>query len=269
MSGTDQHTEVAAPQADGSVIESSIDDRVGTILLNRPAAMNAITIALGTELEAALRTLAEQVDVIVIRGSGGNFSVGGDFNELQALREQGREAMAPLFANFTRACATIAELDVPVIAAVEGYAMAGGFELMQSADIALVHEKAKLADTHSNHGMVPGGGSTQRLPRLVGRQRALAHILTGDRLSAAEAVAWGLAYKVIPADTFDADVADFARALAGKDRTALARSKRLVYQGLQQPLEDGIAMEASVVLDHLSEDSSGEGIDAFTKKKGS
>lgn len=265
MSGTE--TPTAATGA--AVVETSIDERVGTIVLNRPEAMNAITVALGSQLEAALRALETQVDVIVIRGAGGNFSVGGDFNELQSLRAQGRDAMAPLFANFTRACATVAELDVPVIAAVEGFAMAGGFELVQSADIVLVHEKAKLADTHSNHGMVPGGGSTQRLPRLVGRQRALAHILTGERLSAADAVAWGLAYRVIPGDTFDAEVTEFAHSLAAKDRRALARSKRLVYAGLEKPLAEGLALEADTVLDHLSEDTSGDGIEAFTGKKGS
>ncbi|HEY5853018.1 MAG TPA: enoyl-CoA hydratase/isomerase family protein [Aldersonia sp.] len=251
------------------VVETRIDNRIGTIMLNRPEAMNAITVALGAELEEALRDLGSKADVIVIRGAGGNFSVGGDFHELQRLRAQGREALAPLFGNFARACAAIAEIDVPVIAAVEGFAMAGGFELLQAADIALVHEKAKLADTHSNHGMVPGGGSTQRLPRLVGRQRALAHILTGDRLSAADAVAWGLAYQVLPADGFDDAVLEFARKLAGKDRAALARSKRLVYAGLERPLNEGIELEARTVLDHLTEDTSGAGIDAFTGKKGS
>ncbi len=249
-----------------SVVESHADGAIGRITLNRPAAMNAITVALGAQLETALRDLAPQVRVIVIRGAGGNFSVGGDFLELQRLREQGREAMSELFANFSRACSAIAELDVPVIAAVEGYAMAGGFELLQAADIALVHEKAKLADTHSNHGMVPGGGSTQRLPRLVGRQRALGHILTGDRLSAEQAVAWGLAYRALPAETFDADVDAVAQLLAAKDPLAIKRSKQLVYAGLELPLQDGLSLEHRTVLDHLSEDSSGTGIDEFTNK---
>lgn len=248
------------------IVQSVADGAIGRITLNRPEAMNAITVALGEQLEAALRALAPNVRVIVIRGAGGNFSVGGDFHELQRLRGQGRDAMSELFANFGRACSAIAELDVPVIAAVEGYAMAGGFELVQASDIALVHEKAKLADTHSNHGMVPGGGSTQRLPRLVGRQRALAHILTGDRLSANEAVAWGIAYRALPADTFDAEVDTFASALADKDPAALARSKRLVYEGLRSPLEQGLAMELRAVLDHLGEESSGNGIDEFTNK---
>ncbi len=249
------------------VVQCRIDGMIGTILLNRPESMNAITVELGADLESALHDLASQVNVIVIRGAGGNFSVGGDFNELQRLRAQGREAMAPLFGNFRRACAAIAALDIPVIAAVEGFAMAGGFELMLSADIALVHENAKLADTHSNHGMVPGGGSTQRLPRLVGRQRALAHILTGDRLSAADAVAWGLAYRTLTSARFDAEVEEFARKLAEKDRAALTRSKRLIYSGLELPLTEGIELEAQGVLDHLSEDSSGAGIDAFTTRK--
>lgn len=250
-----------------SVVETSLDDRVATITLNRPEAMNAVTVELGDALEKAIRDLATGADVIVLRGAGGNFSVGGDFGELQRLRAAGREAMAPLFGNFARACAAIAEIDVPVIAAVEGYAMAGGFELMLSADIVLVHENAKLADTHSNHGMVPGGGSTQRLPRLVGRQRALAHILTGDRLSAADAVAWGLAYRALPAATFDAEVSEFAGRLAAKDRVALARTKRLVYAGLESTLSEGVESELHTVLDHLSESASGAGIDAFTARK--
>lgn len=249
-----------------SVVDTAVDGAVGRITLNRPEAMNAITVALGEQLETALRELAPKVRVIVMRGAGGNFSVGGDFHELQRLRAQGREAMSELFANFGRACSAIAELDVPVIAAVEGYAMAGGFELMQAADIALVHAKAKLADTHSNHGMVPGGGSTQRLPRLVGRQRALGHILTGDRLSADEAVTWGLAYRAFPDDTFDTDVNAFAQTLAAKDPVALRRSKQLVYAGLQLPLKDGLSLEHRTVLDHLSEDQSGTGIDEFTNK---
>ena len=136
----------------------------------------------------------------MIRGADGNFSVGGDFNELERLRAEGEEAMAELFDAFGRACALIAELPVPVVAAVDGYAMAGGFELMQSCDIALVADEAKIGDNHSNYGMVPGGGSSQRLPRLAGRQRALALILTGERLSGPDAVAWGLAYRSLPAD---------------------------------------------------------------------
>jgi enoyl-CoA hydratase/carnithine racemase len=252
----------------GQPVVTTVDGRIARITLNRPEAMNAITIALGRALERALAAAAEDADVIVVRGAGGNFSVGGDFKELERLRAQGTEAMAELFDAFGRACALIAELPVPVVAAVEGYAMAGGFELMQASDMVIVRDDAKIADNHSNFGQVPGGGSSQRLPRLVGRQRALAHILTGERLSGAEAAAWGLAYRSVPAERFDAEVGELAERLAGKSRAALARTKRLVYEGLQRPLAEGLALERRAVLDHLAGEAAAAGIDAFTTRGG-
>jgi enoyl-CoA hydratase len=238
-----------------ATVLSDVEENVGWITLNRPEAMNAITIELAGALRDALRDLATRSRTIVIRGAGGNFCVGGDFKSMQALQAQGRDALRELFASFHRASAVIAELPVPVIAAVEGFAMAGGFELMQACDFCLVRDDAKIADTHSNHAMIPGGGSTQRLPRLVGRQRALAHILSGDWLSGLEAVEWGLAYRAYTADAFDEGVKALATKISGKAPEALARSKRLVYEGLQLSLSDGIDRELETVLDHLAEAS--------------
>jgi enoyl-CoA hydratase/carnithine racemase len=249
-----------------TVVRTSQDGEVGHLLLDRPGAMNAITVELGRQLEAALTELAASVTVIVIRGAGGNFSVGGDFREVERLRARGPLALTPLFANFGRACSVIATLPVPVIAAVEGYAMAGGFELMQSCDIALVRADAKIADNHANFGQVPGGGGSQRLPRLAGRQRALGHILSGDRLSGADAVAWGLAYRSFSAEEFDNGVQTFAERLAGKDREALGKIKRLVHDGLRLPLEDGLALEMATVVEHITGESAGAGIAGFTGK---
>jgi enoyl-CoA hydratase/carnithine racemase len=247
---------------------TTIADGVGTLTLNRPDAMNAITVALATELEQGLRELAHQADVIIVRGAGGNFCVGGDFHELERLRAQGTDVMAQLFESFGRATALIATLPVPVIAAVEGYAMAGGFELMQASDIVVVADEAKIADNHSNFGQIPGGGGSQRLPRLVGRQRALAHILTGDRLRGADAVAWGLAYRSVPAADLDAEVARLAGQLAGKSRVALAAGKQLVYDGLAGTLEDGLERERAAVVAHIDGEAGGAGIASFTSSKG-
>jgi enoyl-CoA hydratase/carnithine racemase len=240
---------------------------VAHITLNRPEAYNAITTELAQSLESSLRTLADEVDVIVIRGAGGNFSVGGDFKELERLRADGEAAMRELFESFGRACGAIAELDVPVIAAVEGYAMAGGFELMQASDIALVRDDARLGDNHSNFGQVPGGGGSQRLPRLVGRQRALGLILSGERLTGAEAAAWGLAYRALAADAFEAGVDDLAERLAGKSREALARSKRLVHAGLERGLAEGLELELATVLEHLAGTAASDGISRFTTRE--
>lgn len=132
--------------------------------------------------------------------------------------------------------------------------MAGGFELMLASDIVLVATNAKIADQHANFGQVPGGGSTQRLPRLVGHQRALSLILTGGRLSAADAVDWGIAHRVIPAESFEADIAAFALDLAARSRTAASKIKRLVRDGLALPLDAGLEMERRVVVDHVASD---------------
>lgn len=248
-----------------AVVEISVEGAVGYLTLDRPEAMNAVTIQLGKELERAILDTAPTVSVLVIRGAGGNFSVGGDFHELESLRARGVDAMAELFDSFGRACAAIGVVDVPVISAVEGYAMAGGFELMQASDIVLVSETARIADTHLNHAQIPGGGSSQRLPRLVGRQRALSHILTGDRLSGTDAVSWGLAYRAFPPAEFAASVAAFAEKLATKDRLALSTAKHLIYSSLELPLTEGLLAERAAVLAHLSADEARSGLEAFTK----
>jgi enoyl-CoA hydratase/carnithine racemase len=256
---------VDSPEA---AVLAETDGAIGRITLNRPRAHNAITIELAQGLERSIRELAESCAVIVIRGAGGNFCVGGDFKAVEALREQGEPALRELFESFHRACASIAQVPVPVIAAVEGHAMAGGFELMQASDIVLVREDAQIADHHSNFGQVPGGGGSQRLPRLVGRQRALSLILTGDRLSGTDAVSWGLAYRAFAPDAFDQGVDEFAQRLATKSRDALARSKRLVYEGLRRELSQGIELELETVLEHLGGAAAGEGIERFRDRAG-
>ena len=253
--------------SDTATVLTAVEDSVGWLTLNRPEAMNAITVALAADLEAGLRSLAGRAAVIVIRGAGGHFSAGGDVGEVARLRAQGPAALAELFERFGRALATIAELDVPVVAAVEGYAMAGGFELAQACDVVIVAGDAVLADTHLRFGQIPGGGGSQRLPRLVGRQRAAAHILTGDRLSGTEAVGWGLAYQAVPAAELDTAARALAARLASRSPEALARAKRLLVRGLELPLADGLAWERAEVVDHIMSDAGAAAIAAFTGRK--
>ena len=200
-----------------------VDGDVGRVTLNRPAVMNAITVELARALETRCGSWRREVRVIVIRGAGGNFCAGGDFDEVQRLTADGEAGLAELFAAFAGACDAIGEVPVPVVAAVEGYAMAGGFELIQAVDVAIVREDAVLGDNHLRHGMVPGGGGSQRLPRIVGSQRALGHILCGDRISGREAVAWGLAYRAAPRRRVRGR-ARGARATACRARSGRARA---------------------------------------------
>ena len=131
--------------------------------------------------------------------------------------------------------------------------MAGGFELMQAADIVIVSDDAKIADSHINFGMIPGGGSTQRLPQLVGRQIALGLLLSGDCLSGLDAVRIGLAYRSFSPQDFDAGVHDFVTKLAGRDRAAMTTMKKLVRAEQKQSLAPGLDDEITAVLGHVTD----------------
>jgi enoyl-CoA hydratase/carnithine racemase len=243
-----------------SVVQRAITDGVGHVTLNRPERLNAVTTELAQQLEDALGQMSAdpKVNVIVIRGAGKNFCAGGDVAEVERLRSAGPEALRTLFDAFRRACDVINTVDVPVVAAVEGVAMAGGFELMQAADIVIVSDDAKIADSHINFGMIPGGGSTQRLPRLVGRQLALGLLLSGDRLSGLDAARLGLAYRSFAPDDFDAGVRDFSAKLACRDRAAVTTIKKLVAGANQQSPSQGLDDEIAAVVEHIRRRGVGE-----------
>jgi enoyl-CoA hydratase/carnithine racemase len=243
---------------------------VGLITLDRPEQMNAINVELGIDLKRALQTLGDDrsVNVIAIRGAGGNFCAGGDFEEVERLRAEGTTALRTLFVAFRDACDAIAEIEVPVVALVEGVAAAGGFELMQAADVALVSDDARIADNHIRFGMIPGGGSTQRLPRLIGRQQAMGLLLSGDRLGGADAVRLGLAYRSFPQSEFDDHTYGFVDAMADRERSALVAIKRLVVSGMQKSLAGGLDDELDEVVRHICDGAGRNGASAFNQRGG-
>lgn len=243
---------------------------IGRITLDRPDRMNAIDVALARALGSALTELGPHpdVNVIVLRGAGGNFCAGGDFDEVQQLRARGADALTGLFAAFRDACAAIAAAEVPVIAAVDGVAAAGGFELMQAADIVLISADARVSDNHVRFGMVPGGGSSARLPRLVGRQQAMGLLLSGDRISGTEAAERGLAYRAYPAAEFDNAVDAFARTLAGRERRAVSTIKRLVRTGLERNLADAVDAEIETVVAHIAGPAGADSTEKFATRNG-
>jgi enoyl-CoA hydratase/carnithine racemase len=253
-----------------TLVLRDVADGIAWITLNRPERMNAITVALSGELQKAIVDVGNDPDVsvVVIRGADGNFCAGGDFDEVELLRSKGPDALRSLFLAFGSACDAIAEVEVPVVTAVEGVAMAGGFELMQASDIALVSEDARIADNHIRFGMIPGGGSTQRLARLVGRQQALGLLLSGDRISGADAVRLGLAYRSFPQSGFDDGVRRFAADLAERRREAVTSVKRLVYGGLEVALSTGLQDEMDSVVDHICGHAGQNGVAAFRQHGG-
>ena len=252
-----------------SDVLQEVSGAVGLVTLNRPDRMNAINVSLAHLLGDAIIQLGSrpEVNVIVIRGAGGNFCAGGDFDEVQRLREEGPAALRSLFDAFKTACAAIGRIQIPVVAAVQGVAMAGGFELMQAADMVLVSDEARVSDNHINFGMIPGGGSTARLPRIVGRQQALGLLLSGDRLNGIESVQRGLAYRSFPAECFDSSVETFVAKLAARDRSAVADIKQLVDGGLQQSLNAALAAETDAVVSRIGGQAGQDGVTTFHNRE--
>lgn len=234
------------------VEHSGAHSSIGTITFDRAEALNAFSSHLCGAVVDALDELETTVSVIVLRGAGGNFSVGGDIEEVRRLREEGPDRLATLFDAFAAMIDRVQAVEVPVVAAVEGYALAGGFELVQVCDVVLLSETAVLGDHHIRAGQIPAGGGSQRLPRMVGRQRALAHLITGDRIDPATAVAWGLAYRAAPPDVFQSLVDEVCGRIADKDPGAVRMMKSLVDRGLRGELDAGLDMERAAVLDPSS-----------------
>ena len=252
-----------------SNITLSVSDRVATIRLSRPDALNALSPQLLCEFSHATAAVSrdETVKALVVRGEGRGFCAGADllyfgqvFDDLSLLPDYVRDLNNALFG--------LEELPVPTIALVHGYALAGGMELMMACDMAIVAEDARIGDQHANFGLIPGGGSTQRLPRRVGMPRAMELLTTGRWLSGAEAVDWGLALRSVPADLLESELETLLAGLRTKSRTGLALMKSLAKASQDVPLRDGVALEGATFT-HLFATSPHprEGIQAFKEKR--
>lgn len=242
------------------------EDGVGKITLNRSYALNALSSMLLTELEMAAKDCEKdkEVKVVVLTGSGRAFSAGADLKELSGSDP---EKTISVIRIFHRVFNVIENLGKPVIAAINGLALAGGLELVMACDLAVVAEDAKIGDQHANFGLVPGGGGTQRLPRLIGIRRAKELMLTGVWLSPQEALEFGLVNKVAPAGRLMETVKELTDNLIKKSPMASKTIKYLVNEGMKMTLDDGLALEIEEVRKHFETEDLKEGISAFVGKR--
>ena len=248
-------------------IRYEVAEHVATITLNRPDVHNAMNNAMRRELTEVFTELAtdDTVRVALITGAGDRaFSAGADIREFvePLVPAQFREERKRI--DFRQAMDRCPQ---PIIAAIRGYAFGGGLELALACDIRIAADDAQLGLTEINLAIIPGGGGTQRLPRLVGRGKALEMILTGMRVPAAEALRIGLVERVVPAAELAGAAATFARTVAGKAPIALRYAKEAVVGGITLPLADGIRLEADLsTLLRTTEDRL-EGARAFLEKR--
>ena len=242
---------------------------VATLRLNRPDALNALSPELLEEFLAATQKVGEdqEIKALVIRGEGRAFCAGADLLYLESILDD--LSQMPDYVRLLNQCfCQLEALPVPTLALVQGFALAGGLELMLACDMSIVAEDARIGDQHANFGLMPGGGSTQRLPRRVGLQRALDLLTTGRWISGAEAAEWGLALRAVPAAELDQELAAILETLRGKSRAGLGLIKSVTQQGQDLPLVDGIALESMAFVQlFATSDHPREGIAAFKEKR--
>ncbi len=244
-----------------------VADGVGTLTLNRPEVHNAMNETMRRELTDCFGALVgnEEVRVVVVRGAGERaFSAGADIREFVEPQVPTRFREARRRHDFRQVMDRCTQ---PILAAIRGYAFGGGLELALACDVRVAGDDARLGLTEIDLAIIPGGGGTQRLPRLVGRGKALEMILTGARIDAHEALRIGLVERVVPAAEVTAAAHELARALAAKAPVALRYAKEAVVKGLELPLADGIRLENDLATLLRTTEDRVEGARAFLEKR--
>jgi enoyl-CoA hydratase/carnithine racemase len=223
------------PTTQGEFVRVETEDAIATIRLDRPP-MNALNTQLTGELaEAAARVTADdEVRAVIIYGGAKVFAAGADIKEMAGA---GYATMSVVGARLQAALTTVAKIPKPVVAAITGFALGGGLELALCADFRVLGEGAKVGQPEILLGVIPGAGGTQRLPRLIGPARAKDIIYTGRFVDAAEALAIGLADRVVP----DAEVYRAARELAGRFTSGPALALRAAKQAIDEGIEVSLA----------------------------
>ena len=242
-------------------------DGVVTITLNRPEVHNAMNEQMRQELTRCFGDLAtsDAARVVVVTGAGERaFSAGADIREFVEPQVPVRFRESRKRVDFRQAMDRCPQ---PIIAAIRGYALGGGLELALACDLRIAGEDAQLGLTEVNLAIIPGGGGTQRLTRLVGRGRALEMILTGARIDAREAWRIGLVERVVPAADVLAAARELARTLAEKAPVALRYAKEAVVKGLELPLADGLRLENDLATLLRTTEDRVEGAKAFLEKR--
>ena len=239
--------------------------RVGLITLDRPQALNALNDTLMDELGAALLAFDadDGIGAIVVTGSPKAFAAGADITAMKDLSFL--DAVRGDY--ITRNWETIRRVRKPVIAAVAGYALGGGNELAMSCDIIIAADNARFGQPEIKLGIIPGAGGTQRLPRAVGKAKAMDLVLTGRMMDAHEAERAGLVARVVPADTLLAEALAVAGTIASYSLASVMMAKEALVRAYEMPLSEGILFERRMFHALFSTEDQKEGMAAFLEKR--
>ncbi|KAI9510927.1 ClpP/crotonase-like domain-containing protein [Russula earlei] len=249
-----------------SILTSRPEPGVALVTLNRPKALNALNVALFRELNEALHLIDadKEIGAIVITGSEKAFAAGADIKQMKD------KSFADAYQNkFLESWQQIASIRKPIIAAVSGYALGGGCELALMADILLAAPNAQFGQPEVKIGTVTGGGGSQRLTRAVGKSRAMELTLTGRTWSAQEAVAWGMASRVVGEGDGEVvrEAVALAAEIAAKSQIAVQAQKEAVNAAFEQGLSEGLRTERRLFHMTFATADQKEGMAAFVEKR--
>jgi enoyl-CoA hydratase len=245
-------------------------DNVGRITINRPDQLNAISRRTLEEMEHALKEFRndQTIRVIILTGAGEKaFCAGADLKggiftpETDSVRGARLARMGQEFTEM------IEKYEKPVIAAVNGLALGGGCEIALACDIVVASENAQFGQPEINIGLIPGWGGTQRLPRLIGRNRAKELIFTGDRLTAKQAEQIGMVSRVVPPNRLQETALELARKMTSKSPVMLKLAKQAINRGIEMDLSSGLAEEVKAFRVCFTTQDFKEGLTAFLEKR--
>ena len=252
-------------------LQLEIRDAAAWVTLDRPEAMNSMSPRMVQELGAALDTIERDpaVRCLVLTGRGRAFCAGADLKAVKGFADAaGQQAAVQAFLGAaTRLLRRIELLPLPVVAAVNGLALAGGLETVLVCDLVVASEDAKFSDAHAKYGLLPGWGGSVRLPRKIGANRAKQLMFTAEHLPARTLAEWGLVNQVVAAAELQAATEALCARLVDKSPLGLRRMKRLVDDGLEQPVDTALRAERSMVEAHNASHDRAEGLAAFAEKR--
>lgn len=249
-----------------SVVVTEKKDKVAVIKINRPEALNSLNGEVLQGISDAVDAAAAdpEVEVLIFTGEGKAFVAGADIAAMSVMNEdQGRD-FGRLGASVFRKIET---LEKPSIAAVNGFALGGGCELSMSCDMRIASEKAKFGQPEVGLGITPGYSGTQRLPRIVGKAKAMELILTGDVITAQQAAEIGLVNKVVAPESLMDEALALAAKITKNAPLAVRASKKAIQQGVEATMEDAIDIEVELFAKCFTTEDQKEGMAAFVEKR--
>jgi enoyl-CoA hydratase len=236
------------------------------LTLNRPEKLNCLSPDLVDQLHRALDSVGSDTRCIVVTGAGRAFCAGGDLEAVQQYQSQGGD-IETFHRSISWALRKLAEAPVPVLCAVNGVAVAGGLEIAAACDIVIADAKARFGDGHAVYGLLPGGGGSVRLPRIIGPNRAKFLMMTGRQVDAVTMREWGLVTEVAPPGELTATVDMIVEELLSRSAAGLRRMKSLVMGGLEVPSEEALEREQHIAAEHTESRDYREGLNAFRDKR--